>query len=360
VRQWIEDFHVDGLRLDAVDAIVDQTARTFVEELTAEAHAAAAGVGRRVLVTAESAANDPRLVTPVERGGLGVDAMWNDDVHHSLRVALLEDRHGYYLDYRGADDLAAALAHRWVFRGRYSVYRRRRHGRSADHVEHRRLIVFSANHDHVGNTPDGRRPPFDRDQRLTAAATVVLSPFTPLLFMGEEYAETAPFPFFVDHGDPHLLEATRHGRAEEFAGAGWDRPVADPAAASTFAAAVLDPGLAERSPHREVLAAYRELLRLRRELPVLSDPVAGHEVMHERSRITVRRQLGVTISRLILVVGADADGDLDLDVDIGPGDARTRVAFDSGDPRWGGPGPTFDASGRPRRAGPAAVLLITE
>lgn len=349
--QWVEDLHVDGLRLDAVDAIVDQTARPFLEELTTAVHAAADDAGRRVLVIAESASNDPRLVTPASDGGIGFDAMWNDDVHHCLRVALLDDRHGYYADYDGVGDLATALDRRWVFSGRYSEFRGRRHGRPADHVDHRRLMVFNANHDHVGNTPDGQRPPFDLGSRLVAAAAVLLSPFTPMLFMGEEYAEEAPFPFFVDHSDRALLEATRAGRAEEFSGTGWDRPVADPAAEATFAAAVLDPTLAEHSPHQEVLAAHRELLRLRRELPVLSDPNATHQVERVGDVITVSRRLDGLTARLVVALG---DGG-PVDVPVGPGG---RVAFVTDDARWGGAGSAVLAEDRLHLAATPAVALL--
>jgi maltooligosyltrehalose trehalohydrolase len=350
--QWIADHHVDGLRLDAVDAIVDPTARPFLEELTAAVHAAGEELGRRVLVIAETASNDPRLVASPAVGGVGVDALWNDDVHHCLHVALLGDRCGYYADYDGSGDLATALAHRWVFAGHYSVFRGRRHGRSADHVAHRQLVVFSANHDHVGNTPDGRRPPLDRAPRLVAAATVLLTPFTPLLFMGEEYAEPAPFPFFVDPTDAELLEATRAGRRAEFARAGWDRPIADPGDEATFRSAVLDPGLSAREPHRTVLAAHTELLALRRRLPILTDPRATHEVRRHGDAVLVERRLGRAASVLALNMGA---GPLDVTVD-----PRLRVAFDSDAERWGGPGTTSLEAGRLWCSSTAAVLLVTD
>ncbi|MET0910928.1 MAG: malto-oligosyltrehalose trehalohydrolase, partial [Ilumatobacteraceae bacterium] len=227
--RWVEDFHVDGLRLDAVDMIHDPTASSFLEELTAAVHAIGDTAGRTVLVIAETASNDPGIVRPPGLGGVGCDAAWNDDVHHALRVALLGDRHGYYIDYAGVDDLVTAFARRWVFSGRYSGYRGRRHGRAADDVAPERFVVFSSNHDHVGNTPAGGRPSFDQAQRILAAATIVLSPFTPMLFMGEEYGEPAPFPYFVDHGDTDLLEAVRVGRRNEFARSEWTEAVADPA-----------------------------------------------------------------------------------------------------------------------------------
>jgi maltooligosyltrehalose trehalohydrolase len=320
--RWVEDFHVDGLRLDAIHAIVDPTATPFIEDLTTAVHAAGEAAGRTVLVIAESSANDPRVVRPPSAGGLGCDAVWDDDVHHSLRVALTGDRHGYYADYDGASDLADALAHRWVFRGRRSVYRGRRHGRAADDVAPERFVVFTANHDHVGNTGDGARPPYDERCRLVAAAAVLLAPFTPLLFMGEEYAETAPFPFFVDHGDPALLEATRDGRRREFANAGWTGEVLDPADPATFEAAVLDVALAEQPPHAAVLAAYTDLLALRRRRPVVHSADAEQTVERDGDTVVVRRTLGDARSVLALNLGASA-------VDVEVGDDVT-LAFDSG------------------------------
>jgi maltooligosyltrehalose trehalohydrolase len=266
--RWIDEFHVDGLRVDAIHAIHDPTARPFLQQLTDAVHAAGDDAGRDVVVIAESSDNEPRVVRPDARGGLGFDAVWNDDVHHALRVAITGDRRGYYGDYTGVADVATAFERRWSFGGRYSAYRGRTHGRPADDVAGERFVVFTANHDHVGNTPAGARPPYDDRQRLLAAAAVLLSPFTPMLFMGEEYAEPAPFPFFVDHADPGLLEAMRAGRRREFRNE-WSEDVLDPADPATCSAAVLTPGLADAEPHRTVLAAYTELLALRRRVAVL-------------------------------------------------------------------------------------------
>ena len=348
--QWVEQFHVDGFRLDAVDFIVDQTARPFLEQFATAVHETADRCGRRVLVVAESASNDPRLVTPVDAGGIGLDGMWNDDLHHALAVALSGDRRGYYVDYDGVADLAKVFERRWVFDGRYSVFRRRQHGRSADHVDHRQLVVCSSNHDQIGNTPDGCRPVRTHAQRVLATAAVTLGPFTPLLFMGDEYADPAPFPFFVDHGDADLLAATRVGRASEFADAGWDRPIADPGDEATFVAAVLDPTLALRSPHREMLAATTEMLRLRRSNPVLSDPDAAQTVTVIDDTIIVRRADGATTSVLALAFG---DGPVELDLDAG-----ATLAFDGDDPQWGGEGRTQWRDGHLRAIAPTAVLLI--
>ena len=262
---WITDFHLDGLRLDAVHAIVDPTPTTFVQELTAAVHAAAGAAGRTALVTIESSSNDPRIVRSAAEHGWGCDAVWNDDYHHALRVALTGDRHEYYANYSGAADIAVAWDRRWVYSGQYSAGFDRRHGAPADDVDHRRFIVFDTNHDHVGNTPAGARllsdASADDPRHRLAAAAILLSPFTPMLFMGEEYGETAPFPYFIDHGDPDLVEAVRRGRRREFADSVGSGEVADPGDPATFAGAVLDPTIAERDPRR--LALYTELLRVR-------------------------------------------------------------------------------------------------
>jgi maltooligosyltrehalose trehalohydrolase len=330
--QWIRDFHVDGLRLDAVHAIVDPTARPFVEQLTAEVHGTAAELRRTVLVIAESSANDPRLVRGDKRGGWGLDAQWNDDFHHALRVALTGRSDGYYEDYQGVDDLATVLRRRWLFDGRYSTYRGRTHGRPALDIDHQRLVVFAQNHDHIGNRPGGERldAEVDREQRKLATAAVLLSPFTPLLFMGEEYGEPAPFPYFVDHPDPDLLEAVRRGRAEEFARFDWTSPL-DPDDPATARAAVLHPELAGSGWHATLQDLSRHLLAVRRGVPAVS--AAGVEVAAE----VVRGTLHVvhTVATQELRVWHRFAGDPDVvELDRRGG----KVVVDTADRRWAGPG----------------------
>ena len=321
---WITDFHLDGLRLDAVHAIVDPTARPFVAELTAAVHRAADDAGRTVLVTIESSSNDARVVTDVAANGWGCDAVWSDDIHHALRVALTGERHEYYASFSGVADLADAWRHRWVYRGQHSSTFGRRHGSDADGIEHRRFIAFSRNHDHNGNTPLGHRllhdgGPSDPRRRLAAAATL-LSPFTPMLFMGEEYAEPAPFAYFIDHGDPDLVRAVQEGRRREFSGADWGGAVADPAAEATFRDAVLDPSVIEEpGPHRDMRDLYRTLLSLRRKHRVLTDPGADQDVAVDGNAMVVTRRLGEVESVLTMNFGDNAVED----------NSMTPVVFDS-------------------------------
>ncbi|MEZ4404928.1 MAG: malto-oligosyltrehalose trehalohydrolase [Polyangiales bacterium] len=266
--QWVEDFHLDGLRLDAVHAIVDRSSYPFLEELSDRVHARAEALGREVLVVAESDANDPRLVQRKALGGMGLDGVWSDDFHHAVHALLTGERDGYYMDFGRASDLAEAWRHGAAYRGRRSSFRQRRHGRDAPEVEGPRHVVCSQNHDQVGNRARGERliALTDLARAKLAAALVILSPNTPLLFMGEEHGETAPFLYFIDHGDAGLIEAIRRGRTEEFKDFAWTGELPDPAAVETMRRCVVDHDAREREPGRALYALYGELLKARARL----------------------------------------------------------------------------------------------
>ena len=253
---WAADFHVDGLRLDAIHAIFDQGARPIVEELAERLHAVRPGT----LVIAESGLNDPRVIRPTELGGYACDAQWADDFHHALRALVAGDRDGYYVDFGRVADLAKAYRRPFVYDGQYSSFRGRRFGAAAGDRPREQFIVFSQNHDQVGNRAFGDRLPAAA-QRL-AAFCVLLSPFTPMLFMGEEYGERAPFLFFTDHIDEGIARATREGRRREFeAFAAFGEEVPDPQDPATFQASKLT---GRRDVDLEDL--YAELIRRRRTL----------------------------------------------------------------------------------------------
>lgn len=341
---WVDEHAVDGLRLDAVHAIHDRSARPYLQELAEAVHARARQLGRTVHVIAESDANDPRIVRPPERGGLGHDAVWADDLHHAVHALLTGERQGYYQDYGTVGHLARALSRGFGYAGERSAYRGRRHGADPAGLSGARFVVCAQNHDQVGNRARGERlaalvPP---ERLALAAATVLLSPFVPLLFMGEEYGETAPFPYFVDHEDPALVQAVREGRAREHAAAGGEPP--DPASEATFRAAVLDRALQQRPPHRGLLALHRALLALRRaHRPGLD--LAAQQVQTHGDTITVHRRDHGTESLLVLQYGPGAPLEL-------PGPGPWSVRLDTSDVRFGGGG-----SALPPSVGPGAIRV---
>jgi maltooligosyltrehalose trehalohydrolase len=277
---WITEFHIDALRLDAVQGIYDFGALAFLEELSDEVHELGRRLGRKVQLMAESDLNDPRLIRPPEHGGYGLDAQWADDVHHTIHVALTGERHGYYQDFAGIATMADVYREPFFYARRYAPHRDRIHGRSSAGVPRQRFVVAAQNHDQVGNRPLGERiaglvPP---DRQRLAAALVLLSPYSPLLFMGEEYGETAPFLYFIEHGDPELIEAVRAGRRREFEALGLTAAAQiDPQSEETFARAKLEWDRRESPAGAPLLALYMDLLALRREEPTLKP---GASVVH--------------------------------------------------------------------------------
>ncbi|HVU60106.1 MAG TPA: malto-oligosyltrehalose trehalohydrolase [Mycobacteriales bacterium] len=286
---WLRDFHVDGLRFDAVHGIVDPTASPFLRETTTAIAELSMELGRQLVPIAESGDNNPMVVTPAANGGLGFRQQWNDDFHHALHTVLTGEQDGYYRDYGRLDQLAAAFRDGFVFRGEYSAFRGRRHGVATPPVPCDRLVVFAQNHDQIGNRADAARLAalLEPAQNRLAVAATLLSPNIPLLFMGEEYAATTPFPYFVDHEDADLLEAVRQGRAKEF---GRDADELDPAAESTYDAARLDRTQRDTTDGAEVLKMVRRLIELRRTYPLLRDPAAAATTEVSGSTLTVTRR----------------------------------------------------------------------
>ena len=262
---WLQAYHFDALRLDAVHGIFDFGARHFLAELKSAADALSATLGRPLPIIAESDLNDSRLLRDPEHGGYGLDAQWSDDFHHSVHALLTKENRGYYSDFGGMGPLAATLKDGWFYSGQHSSFRRRRHGNSPQGIPPSKFVVGTQNHDQVGNRAAGERLTglVDFESLKLAAGINLLSPFVPMLFMGEEYGEPAPFQYFTSHGDPALVAAVRQGRRQEFADFGWQENVPDSQDEQTFFRSQLNHSLKEKQPHRTLFRFYQELIRMR-------------------------------------------------------------------------------------------------
>jgi malto-oligosyltrehalose trehalohydrolase len=274
---WLRDFHLDGLRLDAVHALEDRRALHFLEQLTSEVQALAARLNRDLVLIAESDANDPRLVTSREAGGYGLTAQWSDDFHHAVHAAISGERQGYYCDFGSMAVLAQTLTRVFFHDGSWSEFRGRSHGRQVDifRVPAHRFLGYLQNHDQIGNRATGDRIAAALSLALVKAGAglVLTAPFTPMLFMGEEWGADTPWQYFTDHVEPWLAQAVVDGRRAEFAGFGWPAgDIPDPQDKATFLRSKLDWSQLDAAEHRDVLAWYRELIALRRARPELTDP----------------------------------------------------------------------------------------
>ncbi|MGW5067409.1 malto-oligosyltrehalose trehalohydrolase [Streptomyces cyaneofuscatus] len=276
---WLRDYRLDGLRLDAVHALADTRALTFLEELSTAVDALAVELGRPLGLIAESDLCDPRTTTPRPAGGLGLHAQWNDDFHHALHTALTGESQGYYADFARAPlaALAKTVTSAFFHNGTWSSFRGRTHGRPVDvsRTPAHRFVGYAQTHDQIGNRALGDRlaAALSPGLQACAAALVLTGPFTPMLFMGEEWGARTPWQFFTDHTDPELAEAVRNGRRREFGAHGWaEEEIPDPQDPATRDRSCLDWSEPEREPHARLLAWYRQLIALRRTLPDLHDP----------------------------------------------------------------------------------------
>jgi maltooligosyltrehalose trehalohydrolase len=303
VHLWFADYHVDALRLDAVHALSDTSPVHILEEMAVETAALSAHLGRPLTLIAESDLNDTRMVTPREGGGYGLDAQWSDDFHHALHVALTGETTGYYADFAPLSALAKVCEKGFFHDGTWSSFRGSDHGVPVDtaHMPAWRLVVCNQNHDQVGNRARGDRltEHLDDDQLACAALLTLCGPFTPMLFMGEEWAASTPFQFFTSHPEPDLGRVTAEGRLAEFEKMGWDAAVVpDPQDPATFERSKLDWAEPTAGRHAVLLDVYRRLAELRRSLPELTDPAFGSLAASadEATRVFTLHRAGLLIA----------------------------------------------------------------
>ncbi|MEU7995138.1 malto-oligosyltrehalose trehalohydrolase [Micromonospora sp. NPDC049060] len=277
ILMWLRDYHVDGLRLDAVHAMPDSRATPWLEEVAIEVEALATHLGRPLSLIAESDLNDPRLITPREAGGFGLHAQWNDDAHHALHTLLTGERQGYYGDFGSLECLTDVLTGGFFHAGTWSSFRNRHHGRPVDRqrTPGHRFVAYLQNHDQIGNRATGDRISATLSPGLLRVGATLLftAPFTPMLFMGEEWAASTPWQFFTSHPEPELATAVATGRKREFAAHGWpEGDVPDPQDPQTFVRSRLDWAELDKPEHREMYEFHKRLIALRKSRPDLSDP----------------------------------------------------------------------------------------
>lgn len=340
---WLTEYHLDGFRLDAIHAIFDQTAKPFLEEWTAAVRRRGEELGKYPVVIAESMMNDPKVIQPAALGGFDMDAEWNDDFHHALHVLLTGERDGYYADYTGIEDLAKAYRQGYVYTGEFMGFRGRRHGRTPHGCAPWQFLAYTQTHDQVGNHGGCARM-WDLtsfEGLKVGAAAVLLSPFTPMIFMGEEYGETHPWWYFVDHQDVSLRDAVREGRRREFAGFNWDGEMVDPDSPDAFHGSKLQHGLKDTAEHAVLYAWYRELLRLRREVPALGPGSFEEQSVYTlvpENLLFVHRWRGEDQVCFVLAFGTD-----EVNVRLPFPEGQWERTLDSTDQDWSGSG-----SGYPR------------
>lgn len=338
VLMWLRDFHIDALRMDAVHAIKDFSPTHILQEIRQEVDQLMARTGRRHYLIIENDLNDPRFIKPLTEDGYGMDAQWMDEFHHALRVTVGEKRKGYYADYEGVNHLAKSYQDAYVFDGQFSAVRERFFGRKAADNPGHQFIVFSQNHDQVGNRKLGERSSqlYSFSTQKLMAGAVLVSPYLPLLFMGEEWGETNPFLYFVSHAELTLIEAVRQGRQEEFADfhGDDDEPVPDPQDEATFVRSQLQWDLLKQEPHQTMLRYYQMLIRLRKQHPALrhlNRQQLAVTVQEEQQTLVLHRWHEDQHVRCLLNFSSEPQT-VSVPVDGG----SWQKLLDSADPQWQG------------------------
>jgi len=338
---WVSQLHIDALRVDAVHAILDHSPLLFLEELAATVHKVAEQTKRDIFAIAESHLNDARLISAPEKGGYGFDAVWNDDFHHSLRVLLTGDRQGYYEDFGKIEQLAKAFQQGFIYSGEYSPFWKRRRGTPSNHLPSYRFVVFSQNHDQIGNRMLGERLSklVSFDKLKLAAACVLLSPSIPLLFMGEEYGETAPFYYFISHSEPGLVEAVRKGRQAEFASFKWQGTPPDPQSESIFLEVKLNHSLRSQGNHKVLLEFHKALFQIRNDLPPINilDKDNIEVQFNEQKQIVFMRQWNNKNKVLLIFNFSNQEKTIPIPFYEG----NWKKVLDSADKKWCGGGSTM-------------------
>ena len=321
---WLRDYHFDGLRLDAVHAYMDRSAINFMEQLSIETRALEAETGRQYVLIAESDLNDPRMVSPREDNGYGLDAQWSDDFHHALVTVLTGDNSGYYADFGAIADLAKTLKQIFVNDGRYSPYRDRIHGRPVANLPAWRFLGYAQDHDQVGNRAKGERLSHlvSAGRARIAAALVLTAPFVPMLFQGEEWAASNPFLYFTDHDDKELGRLVSEGRRKEFAAFGWNPDdVPDPQDPTTFERSKLNWNELAQPGHADMLDWYKKLIALRRSTPDLTDgSLAQVEVKFNEE------QKWLTMQRGAILVALNTGSDIAI-IDVKPTEKMILASY---------------------------------